>query len=317
MVSPAQRWQYVVVGVVIFSAFLLFSNSLLEQPYRPPLGTKANPKGIPLPPPWLIATISAAQSVQRRAIIRSTWQTLYKNDTTFTTRFVLSNPGELWAPVIAVENATHGDIIILPDLKEDSHTANTVKSIEFLKYLTAGNTAYDFITKLDDDSYLDAHTFWKNYLQPRIAFDAGNAHSESPALNRTIIARTLRRSTWTYPGGQFYTMTWDLAVLLSQLHAKHPINDEHEDVLVGRLLHEAGVEWQHVDLPNEIAFDFEEKDLRGDGTAFAKDGADLKGWKHAVGRGSVNPHKMKGDEEYLRVAACFDEEGVAMNPATT
>lgn len=317
MIGPSQRWQYVVVGIIIFSSLLLFSNSMLEQPYRPSLGTKTKKKDIPSPP-WLIATISAAESVQRRAIIRSTWQTLYKNDTIFTTRFVLSNPGALWSPIIAAENATHGDIIILSDLKEDAHTANTIKSVEFLKYLTtSSNITYDFVTKLDDDSYLDAHTFWKNYLEPRIAFDAHKTHAESSALNRTIIARTLRRSTWTYPGGQFYTMTWDLAVLLTQLHTKHPINDEHEDVLVGRLLHEAGVEWQHSDLPNEIAFDYEEKDLRGDGTAFARDGADLKGWRHAVGRGSVNPHKMKGVEEYLKVAACFDKEGVVLIPATS
>ncbi|QDS72013.1 hypothetical protein FKW77_001924 [Venturia effusa] len=268
-------------------------------------------------PSWLIATMSAAQSVQRRAIIRSTWQALYKNETIFRTRFVLSNPGELWAPVIAVENATHGDIILLPHLKEDAHTANTVKSIEFLKYLTSNSTSYDFVTKLDDDSYLDAHNFWKNYLEPRIAFDANKSPAESSALKRTIIARTLRRSTWTYPGGQFYTMTWDMVSLLAQLHDEHPINDEHEDVLIGRLLHEAGLKWQHADLPNEVAFDYEEKDLRGDGTAFAKADADLKGWRHAIGRGSVNPHKMKEDEEYLRVAACFDEEGVIMNSTTS
>lgn len=317
MIGPSQRWQYVVVGIIIFSALLLFSNSMLEQPYKPSLGSKTKTKDTPSPP-WLIATISAAQSIQRRAIIRSTWQALYKNDTIFTTRFVLSNPGDLWAPVIAAENATHGDIIVLSHLKEDARIANSIKSIEFLKYLTiASNTTYDFVTKLDDDSYLDAHTFWKNYLEPRIAFDAHKTHAESSALNRTIIARTLRRSTWTYPGGQFYTMTWDLAILLSQLHTKHPINDEHEDVLVGRLLHEAGVEWQHSDLPNEIAFDYEEKDIRGDGTAFARDGADLKGWRHAVGRGSVNPHKMKGDGEFLKVAACFDREGVMKVAATS
>lgn len=314
MISPSQRWQYIVVGVIVVSTLLLFSDSFLEQPYRSSLVTKGKSENTPSPP-WLIATISAAQSVQRRAIIRSTWQTLYKNDTMFTTRFVLANPGELWSPVIAAENATYGDLIILSDLKEDAYMANTIKSIEFLKYLTTGNTSYDFVTKIDEDSYLDAHNFWKTYLQPRIVSDAQTIKVESSALTRTIIARTLRRSTWTFPGGQFYTMTWDLAVLLSQLHAKHPIIDEYEDVLVGRLLHEAQVEWQHIDLPNEIAFDFEEKNLRGDGTAFAKDGADLNGWKHGVARGSVNPHKMKEDEEYLRVAACFDEKGVILNPA--
>jgi hypothetical protein len=310
----SQRWHYVAVGIITFFAILLFTNSFLEEPYKPSLRTKSKTSPQPI---WLIATISAAHSLQRRAIIRNTWQSLYKNDTIFTTRFVLSNPGELWSPIIAAENATHGDIIILPHLEEDSHTANTIKSIEFLKYLTSGETKYDFVSKLDDDSYLDAHTFFQNYLQPRIAFDAHKTHSESSALNGTIIARTLRRSTWTYPGGQFYTMTWDIATLLSQLHTEHPINDEHEDVLVGRLLYQAGVEWKHSDLPNEVAFDFEERELRGDGSAFAKDGADLGRWKHAVGPKAVNPHKMKGDDEYLKVAACFDGEGVITIPATS
>lgn len=314
MLGSSQRWHYVAVGIITFSVLLLFTNSFLEEPFKPSLHMKS--KEIPHPV-WLIATISAAHSLQRRAIIRNTWQSLYKNDSIFTTRFVLSNPGELWAPIIAAENATHGDIIILPNLEENGHTANTVKSIEFFKHITSGETRYDFVSKLDDDSYLDAHTFFKNYLQPRIAFDEHKTVSETSAMNRTIIARTLRRSTWTYPGGQFYTMTWDIVSLVSQLHAKHPIVDEDEDVLIGRLLHEAGEEWHHTDLPNEVAFDFKEKDLRGDGTAFAKDGADLKGWRHAVGRGSVNPHKMKGDEEFLRVAACFDEGGVILVPATS
>lgn len=314
MLGPTQRWHYFAVGIITFSAILLFTNSLLEEPYKPSL--RRTPKEV-IPAVWLIATISAAQSIQRRAIIRSTWQSLYRNETIFTTRFILSNPGELWAPLIAAENATYGDIIVLSDLKEDAHTANTIKSIEFLKHITSSGARYDFVTKLDDDSYLDAHTFFKFYLQPRIAFDEHKTVSEASAMNRTIIARTLRRSTWTYPGGQFYTMTWDMAILLSTLHSKHPIDDEHEDVLIGRLLHEAGEEWQHTDLPNEVAFDFAEKDLRGDGTAFAREGADLKSWKHAVGRGAVNPHKMKGDESYLKVAACFDREGVIMLPATS
>jgi hypothetical protein len=313
MLGPSQRWHYVAIGIIALFAILLFSNSLLEERYKPLL--RSEPRDH-LQPVWLIATISAAHSLQRRAIIRNTWQSLYRNDTVFATRFVISNPGDLWAPIIAIENATHGDIIILPHLEEDAHTANTVKTVEFLKYLTSSETKYAFVSKIDDDSYLDARTFFNNYLQPRIAFDAHKTVSETPATNRTIIGRTLRRNTWTYPGGQFYTMTWDIVTLIATLHNKHPINDEHEDVLIGRLLHEAGEEWHHVDLPNEVAFDYQELDMRGDGTAFAADGADLESWAHGVGPGAINPHKMKGDEEYLKVAACFDERGVVVVPVT-
>jgi len=268
-------------------------------------------------PIWLIATVSPAHGLQRRTIIRNTWQSLYKNDSIFTTRFVISDPGELWAPIVAVENGTYGDIIILLNLEENEHTANTVKSAEFFKYITSGDTRYDFVSKLDDDSYLDAYNFYKNYLQPRIVFDEHKTVSESSAMNRTIIGRTLHRGAWTYPGGQFYTMSWDMVNLIAELHGNHPVSNEHEDVLIGRLLHEAGEEWHHTDLPNEVAFDYQEKDMRGDGTVFAKDGADLKGWKHAVGPKAINPHKMKSDEEYLRVAACFDESGVIVIPMTS
>ena len=96
---------------------------------------------------------------------------------------------------------------------------------------------------------------------------------------------------YSYPGGQFYTMSWDVIALLARLHDENPIDDEAEDVLVDSLSYEAGEKWDHVNLPNEVAFDYQEVDLREEGKTFAGKNADLSKWKHAVGLESLNPHR--------------------------
>lgn len=206
-----------------------------------------------------------------------------------------------------MENATFGDLIVLPHIEETEDIANSVKSVEMLKFLSAQSQRWRFVTKIDDDSYFDADRFYKAYLEPLL--------EGRVATTRTIIARTLAFDgfTYTYPGGQFYTMTWDLVPLLASLHEKDPIPDEYEDVLVGRLLFEAGESWTHTDLNNHLAFDYDGNFTRGDGTAWASNVTQLDEWSHAVGPGAINPHKMKEDETYLQVAACYDENGLKMD----
>jgi galactosyltransferase len=257
-------------------------------------------------PIWVIATSSPAHSLQRRQIIRLTWQTLFRNHSLFTTRFFISNPTALWETCIAQENATHGDIIILKDLEESPTIANTVKSIEFLKYLTsqAKDHQWRFVSKIDDDSFIDPNAFYHKYLVPIL-----NSKTQAP----TILGRELYSGAFRFPGGQFYTMTWPLAEKLSTLHRQNPITDELEDVLVGRLLFEAQEEWTLITLPNSVAFDYNDdlgQVINGKKTAWAKENADLDVWVHAVGPGAINPHKMRRDEEYLRVAACYDQNGL-------
>ncbi|KAH7390016.1 hypothetical protein BKA66DRAFT_568923 [Pyrenochaeta sp. MPI-SDFR-AT-0127] len=258
--------------------------------------------------------MSPAHGIQRRMIIRQTWQKLFSDPSLWTTRFVVSrSTNPTWQALVDAENETYGDIIQLSHLEENSHVANTVKTIEFFKYLTRMETntetetsvlpgfqtkKWSFVSKIDDDSFLDAKSFYHNYLLP---LQNGT---------RTIIARTIHMPNYTVPGGQFYTMTSDMVSLLANLHTDNPIADEAEDVLVGRLLYEANQDWLHIDLPNPIAFDYEATDLREEGKAFAAEDADLSGWRHAVGPEAINPHKLRDDETYIKVAACFDKEGV-------
>ena len=252
-------------------------------------------------PTWLLATISAYFSQRRRNIIRATWQTLYANPA-FDTRFVIAKPSPLWQPLIRHENDTYGDLIVLEELEETAEVANTIKSVEFLKHLVAGSkapgaeTPWKFVSKIDDDSFLDAERFYLQFLLPRI--DQHHAAN----VSGTLIARRLTRSdrNFSTPGGQFYTLSWDLVRLVAETHARNPISDLPEDVLIGRLLYETEARFDFVELDDSQAFDVTD-DLKRLGKGKEELGP--------MDGAAVNPHKLKDDETYLRVAELFGKEG--------
>jgi hypothetical protein len=251
---------------------------------------------------WLIATMSPAWGVRRRSIIRATWQRLYR-DIPMTTRFVLADVDPLWRPVITAENRTYGDIIVLEGLPENRHIANTIKTMEFFKRLLSINQQWTFVSKIDDDSFLNARAFWEIYLHPLV-------NQTEPSRSRTIIGRNVTNWGVNYPGGQFYTMTWDIVLVLASLQARFNITDTDEDLLVGKLLNAGREPWNFVTLPNPVAFDYDQNDALNSTTAWAKADSTQDAWSHALGEEAINPHKMKEPETYLRVAACFDEMGL-------
>jgi hypothetical protein len=126
-------------------------------------------------------------AVQRRAIIRATWQRLYRDERLFRTRFVITRPAPDWIQVIAAESEAYGDIIILPHLEENHYVANHAKSIEFFKWLAAQGHDWQFVSKIDDDCFVDPFAFWTEYLKPLSARMA-----ETSEL-RTVVARKLTR----------------------------------------------------------------------------------------------------------------------------
>jgi hypothetical protein len=239
---------------------------------------------------WLIATMSPAHGQQRRNIIRATWQTLFPQHGV-TTRFVISDPGELWMPLIQHENATYGDIIMLPGLEESHHVANTIKSIEFLKYLVDSGSLWKFVSKVDDDSFVNMGTFYRTYMIPRLGNDSFN--------NQVAIARgyTHPFPVYDYPQGGFYTFSWGLVRTLTRLYEENPIKDEHEDVLNGRLLYEAGEDFEFEILDHRLAFDYDESN------------EDVWAWAHRVTKEAIYVHNLKEDETYLKVASMFDSKG--------
>ena len=259
-------------------------------------------------PTWLLATSSAYFSQRRRNIIRATWQTLYANPA-FDTRFLIAKPSPLWQSLISHENDTYGDLIVLEELEESPEVANTVKSVEFLKHLVAASKApgaaapWEFVSKIDDDSFLSAECFYRDFLLPRIRHR--RAHDDHDD-HGTLIARRLVRSdrNFSTPGGQFYTLSWDLARLVAETQARNPILDLPEDVLVGRLLYDAEATFDFVELDDRQAFD-----VTDDLTRLGKANEDLG----PIDGAAINPHKMKDDETYLRVAGLFGKDGFVGN----
>ena len=269
------------------------------HPYQEPLSQpEPQQKSV-----WLLATISPYFAQQRRNIIRATWQTLYPNPA-FDTRFVLAKPPPLWQPLIKHENDTYGDLIVLKHLNETNETANTIKTVEFLKHLIASSKAkevepsWKFVSKIDDDSFLSAEQFYQEFLLPRL----NREQRQTPNVAGTLIARPLVRSdgNFTLPGGQFYTLSWDLVHIVAESHTKNPIINVTEDRLSGELLYEAGARFDFVELNDCRAFDVTE-----DLTRLSQEMEDLG----PINCAAINPHKMKTDEMYLRVAQLFGKGG--------
>ncbi|KAF2418468.1 hypothetical protein EJ08DRAFT_571388, partial [Tothia fuscella] len=237
-------------------------------------------------------------------IIRSTWQTLFRNATPFETRFVISQPDPLWSSLIEQENTTYGDIIMLPHLEETHHIANTIKTLEFFKHLITENYHWDILSKMDEDSFIDARNFYKEWLHPLL-------NTENPPPQKIYIGRPMQlHYPFKYASGQFYTLSWDMITLLSQLHNENPIDDEHEDVLLGRLMHEANIAYNVTELPLRAAFDYYDDKTRGDGTAWAPEDQNVDVLGHALAPGALNPHLLKEEEDYLKVAGCYNSLGL-------
>ncbi|GJC81211.1 hypothetical protein ColLi_04049 [Colletotrichum liriopes] len=146
--------------------------------------------------PWLAAVISAASDAERRMLIRSTWMRIF-DDVPFDGRFVVSNPGPQWTEVVANENRTFGDMIVLDHIAEDDVTANTIKTLEFYKWLVDNDVEYEFISKMDTDLWLNARGFWDRFLLPRLSTDTATGIQKS-TVQRTVI------------GELYYSPTWDL-----------------------------------------------------------------------------------------------------------
>lgn len=307
--GTAARYGIVIAVAALCSALLFFnlfagSSAIRYHPHTDstPVANETHQ------PEWLIATITASSSVQRRMIIRHSWQKLFANPSRFTTRFVINRAVDpIWQSVIDEEIATYGDIIQMNHLEENHHIATTIKSIELYKHLMKNTSIgipsrnWKWISKVDDDSYVDANAFYRDFLEPNWEAD------------RTIIARPLPQKGYICPGGQFYTTSVDLIQRLVELQKDNPLTNSPDDCMIGELLYRANETWTTIELPNTVAFDYEATNLEDKLRAYAAEDADLTGWRHAVGIGSINPHHMRDDETYVKVAACFDENGVKID----
>ena len=262
--------------------------------------------------PWLAAVISAASDAERRMLIRSTWMRLYKN-VPFDGRFVVSNPGPQWTDTVRLENSTFGDMIVLDHLQEDDITANTVKTIELYQWLIDHDQKYEFVSKMDTDVWFNARGFWDSYLLPRMSNRTGTLTAE---VDRTVIGELYYSIVHdlVFPHGAMYTFTWDMVEMFAKLQKEYQVVTG-EDMTLAMLLLKAKKVVKFVNFKGTEKFDYDPRDTRGDGTAWARQKSHQNAIKHAVhGSDAIAIHELKHEDDYLRVSDCFDENGVMEEP---
>ncbi|KAI8255738.1 putative beta-1,3-N-acetylgalactosaminyltransferase 2 [Colletotrichum sp. SAR 10_98] len=264
--------------------------------------------------PWLAAVISTASDVERRMLIRSTWMRLYE-DVSFDGRFVVSNPGPRWMEVVSRENNTFGDMIVLDHIQEDDVTANTIKTLEFYKWLVNKSPRYEFVSKMDTDLWLNARGFWDRFLQPRLSMNNESGRLES-TINRTVIGELYYSKYWdlTFPHGAMYTVTWDMVELLSSLQEKFKVVTG-EDMAVGTLMLKGRERANFINFKGSEKFDYDDRDARQDGSAWAGKHTHPNSINHAlVEDDPIAVHQLKDEAYWFKVADCFDEDGVKSMP---
>ncbi|TID20639.1 hypothetical protein E6O75_ATG05403 [Venturia nashicola] len=128
------------------------------------------------------------------------------------------------------------------------------------------------------------------YLQPYSSVVV--LDEEIPTVPAIVIGKKLHLpdTDFNYPSGQFHTLSWDMATLMSTIQLKHNITTD-EDVL----------------LPYWEAHEISWTGVKVDGreTVWAEENENLITWTHPVGNSSINPHRMKDGKGYMMVAACY------------
>ena len=250
---------------------------------------------------WLIATISPALAQRRRNMIRTTWQALYSGPS-ITTKFILANPGQQWMPLLQHENDTYGDLIMLDYLHESHDLGMQTKELDFLLWLVKEGQEWRYVSKIDDDAYVDATAFYEDFLEPQLQ----HAWTVAPGQeDPVLIGRHLGRGgtvsqafQFPYPGGQFYTMSWSLITSLVNQYNTSDTRHAFADVLIGMLLEESGTNFTFVDMPHEMAFELKEGEF------------DNTQWEHDVIYPAMNPHQLKDDEVFMRVSEKMRQIGI-------
>ena len=131
-----------------------------------------------------------------------------------------------WAPLIDAEIATYDDILVLEDfIPDDKETANHIKFIALCDHLARQEKKtgrrYDFVSKVDDDNWLNIPPFYDTFIAPRLP---GGEKYRTDGL--TVIGRP---STWgrpfTYTSGRMYTVSWRVLEFLGSKYAADPSFD--------------------------------------------------------------------------------------------
>ena len=174
--------------------------------------------------------------------------------------------------------------------------------MELVSYLAERGERWGWVSKVDDDAFLEAQKFWDRYLDARTPA-AGWTNKENPDAkansNNTLTLISMKNRhdfPFDWPGGAFYTVSWPLAEKLAEIHQEQREKDKEtpEDVRMGKYLSEAKVEYEYREMPREEMFEIPVKGAR---------------IPHRITREAIVVHFLKDHDTYLQVADLFGEGG--------
>ncbi|KAL9102663.1 MAG: hypothetical protein Q9163_002217 [Psora crenata] len=245
----------------------------------------------PSDPKWLLAIFLGPSKAARRAILRSTWATRFPNPA-YEYRFILGNySNSAEAPSIDAENATFGDIWVIEDfMNENPETANSIKNMELFKYMVKYEgirlRRYDFVSKVDDDNWLNIPPYFDAFIAPRLP----GGVKYNPSHNLTMIGRPMNwGQDYVYASGRMYTISWPLLEFFAKKYTMNPLTGKTEDEVAGLYLYEDQVVHEYVPVELEQAWDI--------------------GIEYLVNNETILIHCIKDDETLLEVSTMFDDHG--------
>ena len=177
-------------------------------------------------------------------------------------------------------------------MNETWETANHIKFWEFAKHLQKYQGSrfpkYKFVSKVDDDSFINLPVFYKEFMAPYLEQGKNSSH--------TLIGRKydwFGGFEWVH--GRFYTVSWDLMEIYARLHAENPYTDQNEDSLTGRYLFEHDIPYTIIEIPRNRSENTIET-VNGEPPGF-------------IAEDTVVVHYLKTNQRFLEIAALFNETG--------
>ena len=202
-----------------------------------------------------------------------------------------------WAPLIEAENATYGDIWAMEDFKDENYkTANRVKNMEYFSYMAKQQELgrirkYDFVSKVDDDNWLNIPVYKESFITPRLP--GGEKYQPGEF---TMIARPFAWGMdYVCPAGRLYTVSWPLVEYYARKYAAHSERSHKdpptEDQLMGWYLQEDKLDLEWAVMEYEQAYDV--------------------GVEYVVTNNTdtMMAHSIKSDQQMLEIGGLFDDNG--------
>ncbi|CAD5186255.1 unnamed protein product [Musa acuminata subsp. malaccensis] len=252
-----------------------------------------DPVALPAPDPQLrilIGVLTVPDSYQRRHLLRDAYflQPNLTVNARIDIRFVLCGlTTEEQRVLVAIEILRHGDIMIL-DCEENMNEGKTYTYFSNLPGVfngsTGGETAYDYVLKADDDTYIRLDALAKTLDgMPREDLYMGLF---IPCKNITD------RMGWMT--GMAYALSWDLVewIARSEIPRNHKTLPPHgEDVVLASWLRDASLGKNRFDM-NPRMYDYYEEPTPC--------------WSHDFIPDTIAVHKLKNDTKWAKTLDYFN-----------